>query len=66
MTKVQMEKRIKDLEGQVLKAKAELLNTANLFKDAAIKEFDAQEKKIMNLKAVLKDLLINEPVEDET
>jgi len=65
MTKVQMEERIKDLEGQVLKAKAEL-NTANLFKDAAIKEFDAQEKKIMNLKAVLKDLLINEPVEDET
>jgi len=64
MTKVQMEERIKDLEGQVLKAEAEL-NTANLSKDAAIKEYDAQEKKIKNLKAVLKDLLINEPVEDE-
>ena len=64
MTKVQMEERIKDLEGQVLKAEAEL-NTANLLKDAAMKEHDAQEKKIKNLKAVLKDLLINGPVEDE-
>ncbi len=34
-------------------------------KDAALKEYDAHEKKIKNLKAVLKDLLINEPVEDE-
>jgi len=64
MTKVQMEERIKDLEGQVLKAEAEL-NAANLLKDVAMKEHDAQEKKIKNLKAVLKDLLINEPVEDE-
>lgn len=64
MTKVQMEERIKDLEEQVLKVEAQL-NTANLLKDAALKEYDAQEKKIKNLKAVLKDLLINEPVEDE-
>ena len=64
MTKVQMEERIKDLEGQVLKTEAEL-NAANLLKDVAMKEHDAQEKKIKNLKAVLKDLLINEPVEDE-
>lgn len=59
-----MEERIKDLEEQVLKVEAQL-NTANLLKDAALKEYDAQEKKIKNLKAVLKDLLINEPVEDE-
>ena len=64
MTKVQMEERIKVLEEQVLKVEAQL-NTANLLKDAALKEYGAHEKKIKNLKAVLKDLLINEPVEDE-
>lgn len=64
MTKVQMEQRIKDLEEQVLKVEQQL-NEANMLKDAARKEYDAQEKQIKNLKAVLKDLLINEPVEED-
>lgn len=64
MTKVQMDERIKDLEGQLLKAE-EQLNAANLLKDTAMKKYVVQEKRIKNLKAVLKDLLINEPVEDE-
>lgn len=59
-----MEECIKNLEEQVLKVE-EQLNEAKLLRDAAMKEYAAQEKKIKNLKAVLRDLLINEPVEDE-
>lgn len=64
MTKVQMEERIKDLEGQLLKAE-EQLDIANMLKDNAMEVYDLQEKRIKNLKDVLKDLLINEFVEDE-
>ena len=64
MTKVQMEECIKNLEEQVIKVE-EQLNEAKLLKDNAMKKYAAQEKRIKNLKAVLKDLMINEPVEDE-
>lgn len=64
MTKIQMEERIKNLEEQVIKVE-EQLNEAKLLKDNAMKKYVVQEKRIKNLKAVLKDLLINEPVEDE-
>ena len=64
MTKVQMEERINDLVEQLFKAE-EQLDIANMLKDNAMKAYDLQEKRIKNLKNVLKDLLINEFVEDE-
>ena len=64
MTKAQLEQRIKDLEGEV-KVLETKLYTAKLISDGAAAHHDAQEKKIKNLKAVLKDLLVNEPEEEE-
>jgi uncharacterized coiled-coil protein SlyX len=64
MTKIQMEQRIKDLENQVALQQVKL-DVATKLKDEAMKEYDKQEAKIKNLKAVLTDLLVNEPQQEE-
>ena len=64
MTKVQMEQRIKDLEGEV-KVLQTKLDTSKLIAEEATGQFDAQEKKINHLKIVLRDLLISEYLEEQ-
>lgn len=59
MTKVQMEQRIKELEDENASLKVKL-ETANRLTGEVLKDYDGQELKIKNLKAVLKDLLVNE------
>lgn len=60
MTKVQMEEKINELTTQLEEAK-KAKEYAEANEQVAIAELKNEEAKNANLKAVLKDLLINEP-----